>query len=798
MTARVLLVWPGTDGAAAGNFGCPQLVTMATYLRAKTGARIEIVDLHAERAFGQVDLGRIFRGPHGGGYDVVGFSCYSSFDFLKMEAVAGVAREILPHAVICAGGYHVSARPSDFVYDGSPFDVAVVGEGEKPLVRIVESVLAGTPMRHTILGSEPIEDLEELPPTDWSYLDRYRPVLSRLASQMQLYLSRGCPFDCAFCMERAKREVSWRAYSVDRALDEVRRANEYFDLSNMTVYFADALFGMRKKWRREFLTRLAADDVKAKKFWLLVRVDMIDDEDVELFGRANCSLGFGLESGDPKHLATIRKAGRLETYLERMVQVSNKARELDVPWGANVIVGHPGETEQTLRTSAAYLKELFLDPRGTTGFLSVDPFRLYPGSPIDDERSAWEARFGTRFHRPEWWKDGDQEFLAEWVDPSEDLDYRRRAALTHELIGPTLRGLKQSYALKGSARDYFELAIDEQIKNLEGPYRLHFADRYYAWSRYLGRSRSASTERARDGELALLCREAREQSLATVAFRAFGSEDARASFASSPIALAIVDVPRERFVPLDEIMASTRDEAIRLDASDEATVSAMHAYARSFSLAGICAGQRVLDLGGGTGYGAALLARLVGEQGLVVTIELDPALASRAAELLPTVHVLAGDALDASVLARAAELNRGPFDVVVAGFAFDQAVPGCVVDMLRPGGVAVAPVANAGGQRLARVLKLEDNSPQTELFEEVFYVRTRRASELLHDPKAALAVPADPASSHSGSPSGEKQGGLTGAGLTGAGLTGAGLTGAGLTGAESRRQGRVKLPLLPP
>jgi hypothetical protein len=123
MTPRVLLVWPGTDGAAAGNFGCPQLVTMGTYVREKTGAKVEIVDLHAERAFGPVDLPRLFAGPDGKGYDVIGFSCYASYDFLKIEAVAAVARATCPDAVLCAGGYHTSARPDDIVYDGSPFDV---------------------------------------------------------------------------------------------------------------------------------------------------------------------------------------------------------------------------------------------------------------------------------------------------------------------------------------------------------------------------------------------------------------------------------------------------------------------------------------------------------------------------------------------------------------------------------------------------------------------------------------------------------------------------------------------------
>ncbi|NUP04880.1 MAG: radical SAM protein [Polyangiaceae bacterium] len=731
MTPRVLLIWPGTDGAAAGNFGCPQLVTMATYVRERTGAHVEIIDLYAERAFGPVDLSRVFGGPDGKGYDVIGFSCYSSFDFLKIEAVAQVARTICPDAVLCAGGYHTSARPTDFVYDGSPFDVAVVGEGERPLVKIVESVKGGAPLRNQILGSDPIEDLEELPPTDWSFLNRYRPIAKRIASQVQVYLSRGCPFDCAFCMERAKREVSWRAYSVDRALDELDRAHAFFDLTGMTVYFADALFGMRKKWRREFLQRLPAKAIPARKFWLLVRVDMIDDEDLDLFGGANCSLGFGLESGDPKHLATIRKAGRLEDYLDRMKYIAARAREKDVPWGANVIVGHPGETEATLRTSAAYLRDLFLDPAGTTGFLSVDPFRLYPGSPIDDERSAWEERFGTRFHRAEWWKDGDQEFLAEWVDPSGDLDYRRRTQLSHELLAPVLRGIRDNYVLGGSARDYFERAIDEQVENLSPRYRLHYAGRYYAWKRYLGKGKAARDELALDDDTLTLCRDLRASLLPRIAERVFPDAGARAAFADSEIGKALVKVPRERFVPIDQVTESGYDVAIGLDASGLATVSAMHAYARSFTLAGIGAGARVLDLGGGTGYGAAILAEVVGSTGKVVTVEVDPKLAETATTLVPEeVIVLSGDGLSPALLERAVELAEGRFDAVVAGFAFPDGVPQALGAVLRAGGVVVAPVASDGGQRLCRA-EWDGERFVTAVFEEVYYVpyRDKAANE---------------------------------------------------------------------
>ena len=110
---RVLLVWPGTDGPAAGNFGVPQLVGLATYAKDRTGAIVRVVDLGCERALGPISLPELFAGPDGAGYDVIGFSCYASYDWLKVQALAAIARQLCPDALICAGGYHASARPAE-------------------------------------------------------------------------------------------------------------------------------------------------------------------------------------------------------------------------------------------------------------------------------------------------------------------------------------------------------------------------------------------------------------------------------------------------------------------------------------------------------------------------------------------------------------------------------------------------------------------------------------------------------------------------------------------------------------
>ncbi len=713
---RVLLLWPGSDGAAAGNFGVPQLVLLGTYLRVHADATVDIRDLAVERYFGPIDFSALLAGD-GRGYDVIAFSVYSSFDWLKCRALAEMARAQWPDAVLVAGGYHASARPLEMIAEDAPFDVAVVGEGEKPLVTIVESVRGGAPLRKVVLGPEAIDDLDSLPPSDWSLLARYRSVARRTASQAQVYLSRGCPFDCAFCMERAKRETSWRAMSVERAVGEIESLHRFLDLRTWTLYFGDALFGMRKSWRRAFLEELARRDIPVEKYWLLIRVDLIEDEDLRLFGKANCGLGFGLESGDPSQLATIRKSGRLDDYLDRMEHIAERARELDVPWGANVICGHPGETEATMRTSAAYLSRLFLRPRGTTGFLSVDPFRLYPGSPIDADRGYYERTFGTRFHYPQWWDEGDPEFLSEWVDPSAELTWGDRERLQHELLTPVLAGIEEHFVYRGPARPYFLRAVRDQLESTASSRRMHDFGRYYAWMKYTGRRHQGLAERRRDVALGQCSQDVRRAAVGRIGELVGLAVD-------SPILEAIAVVPRERFVPLPEVATAVRDVPVALDEDGHATVSAMHAYARTFALLEVAPGDRVLDLGAGSGYGTALLAHLVGASGRAVGVEIDPALVEAAALALDDVdnaEVSEGDAIEPAAWPEAARRCTK----VAVGFAL-ATIPDAWFDALEPDAVIVAPVGTADDQHLVRARRSGD-AITLETFDAVRYVPTRRS-----------------------------------------------------------------------
>lgn len=103
-------------------------------------------------------------------------------------------------------------------------------------------------------------------------------------------------------------------------------------------------------------------------------------------------------------------------------------------------------------------------------------------------------------------------------------------------------------------------------------------------------------------------------------------------------------------------------------------------------------GHRVLELGTGTGFHAALLAELVGHDGRVVTVEIDEGLAREARQRIEAagfgdrVRVVVGDAMRGAV-------EEAPYDRVVATMSVHLGrVPYAWVEQTRPGGLIVTPV----------------------------------------------------------------------------------------------------------
>lgn len=104
-------------------------------------------------------------------------------------------------------------------------------------------------------------------------------------------------------------------------------------------------------------------------------------------------------------------------------------------------------------------------------------------------------------------------------------------------------------------------------------------------------------------------------------------------------------------------------------------------------------GHRVLEIGLGSGYNAALLAELVGDPGLVTSVDIDPEMVGRARRTLSTTGY--GDVVTVASDGWSGALDRAPFDRIVATVGSTDVAPAWL-DQLTSGGSLLVPLLHAG------------------------------------------------------------------------------------------------------
>lgn len=176
---------------------------------------------------------------------------------------------------------------------------------------------------------------------------------------------------------------------------------------------------------------------------------------------------------------------------------------------------------------------------------------------------------------------------------------------------------------------------------------------------------------------------------------------ARRGISDLAVLESMSEVPREEFVPENLRDYAYEDTALPID--EYQTISQPYIVALMASAGELSPGQKILEIGTGSGYAAAVMARIVSR---VVTIERLASLADQARTRLArlgygNVEVVTGD----GVVGYEAE---APFDAILSA-AGSRRIPPAWKSQLAIGGRLVMPLGPLGDQILVKVTRLKDD-----------------------------------------------------------------------------------------
>src|SRR5262245_7009445 len=308
---------------------------------------------------------------------------------VPMEWFAGLETTAIKVAI----GPHPSATPATTLRK-TGCDVALRGEPDQALAELAsrpwQQIAGGCFKTEEGLHISPAlaaAEMIALGPLDFrnynveAHWHRHHVFTNDHGLGAELEFARGCPWACTFCNKTLFRN-KFRERSVEAVLAEVdtliRRGVEY-------IYFIDEVFGVGENTRR-LLEGIAERPIK---IGLQTRIDLWNEETLDLLGRAGCiSMECGIESITETGREELNKKCRMDTSRIDELLIYARTR---IPWvQANLVLTEKDDREQ-IRGWQEHLRS-----RGVWASEAV-PMFPFPGSALylqtfgaapDDE--AWE------------------------------------------------------------------------------------------------------------------------------------------------------------------------------------------------------------------------------------------------------------------------------------------------------------------------------------------------------------------------------------------------------------------------
>ncbi|MDD5628924.1 MAG: radical SAM protein [Elusimicrobia bacterium] len=290
------------------------------------------------------------------------------------------------------GGPHPTLNPGCLL-DCERLDAVCVGEGERVLLEVVSSLergerpegTAGLHVKHggRIVKNDPapfLSDIDSLPPVDRELFAAAAPSrhfgLKPISHRNAFRLTRGCPFGCAFCSNKAlaaKQAGRYvRCHSAQRVVAEIQECRRRYDIQDLV--FLDDTFMLNEELVERFCGLYGREVGLPFDFFGHIPVRRLEILK-RLKDAGGRRISFGVETGNEEFRRTVIKK---DFSNEEALKTFACAKSLGFTTEAFIIIGFPGETPRMFDDTEELIRQIQPDMYTLTIYFPL------PGTELHD------------------------------------------------------------------------------------------------------------------------------------------------------------------------------------------------------------------------------------------------------------------------------------------------------------------------------------------------------------------------------------------------------------------------------
>ena len=308
--------------------------------------------------------------------DIIAFSV-TSFTFQKSLEIGGFIKKMRPDIPFIFGGVHPTLLPEETIQHPL-VDAICIGEGEKSFLEYLDKLdekkepdvegiwykdRNGCLRKNRLRPFE--ENIDDLVFPNWDHweIEKYLDTnLYYLPGALKYLSSRGCPYDCSFCSNKAIKEAVpgryYRVRSAENIIEEIKfNIGKYGRKGFSSIAFGDEIFGLDIGWLRKFCMLYKKEGLSGKFKWMCAtRADAVTREWAFIAAEAGCKMVMlGIESGDDYIRMQVYKKNITR---KDILNATSNLQDSGIAFGFYILVGCPHDSYATIKASMELVREL--------------------------------------------------------------------------------------------------------------------------------------------------------------------------------------------------------------------------------------------------------------------------------------------------------------------------------------------------------------------------------------------------------------------------------------------------------